>query len=132
MISIKLKEAVVRQIGGEDNARDYFPDVCKHGSGGGFPGFIYYKDTLYFWKRYKLLILEYAEELAKDLGEETIVMVQNFNGIKGDYTLTEISKALYSGLRSNRENDDYVPIFNTMARFALEEVAREYCGEKGL
>ena len=54
----KLIDAVVRQIGGKRNAEDYFPDVCNHGASGGFNGFIYYKDTLYFWKRYKLLILD--------------------------------------------------------------------------
>ena len=128
----KLIDAVIRHIGGKENAEAYFPDVCKHGASGGFNGFIYYKDTFYFWKRYKLLILEYAEEMAKELGEEMLVMVQNFNAIKGDYSVTEIGKALYSGLYSVRENDEHIPIYNVMAWFALEEVARDYCDKKGI
>lgn len=128
MINIKLKEAVIRQIGGKNNARDYFPDVCSHGASEGFNGFIYYTETISFWKRHKNLILKYAEELATDLGEDMITMIQNFNAIKGDFSQTEIAQALYG--RCNE--DKYTNIYNVMAWFALEEVAREYCDEKGL
>lgn len=65
--------------------------------------------------------------MARELGEDLIGMVQNFNAIKGDYTQSEIAKALYG-----KYNDEYTNVYNVMAWFALEEVARNYCDEKGL
>lgn len=127
MINTKLKEAIIRQIGGKNNARNYFPDVCNHGAGGGFTGFIYYTETIQFWKKNKNLILTLAEEMEKALGEDLIGMVQNFNVIKGDYTQSEIAKALYG-----KYDDEYTNVYNVMVWFALEEIAREYCDEKGL
>lgn len=124
----KLKQVVITRIGGKDNAKLYFQDVCNYGASGGFTGFIYYKDTISFWKRHKKLIMEYTEEMANDLGEDLLSMVSNFNVIKGNYTQTEIGQALFGEMNENK----YAQIYNVMAWFALEEVARDYCNKKGL
>lgn len=123
-----LKTAVIRQIGGKENAEIYFPDVCNHGAEGGFIGFTYYTDTIKFWKKHKRLILKHAEELANDLGEDMLSMIQNFNAIKGEYTQTEIGRAVFGETVLNK----YTSVYNVMAWFALEEVARDYCDKKGI
>jgi len=115
-----LKNAVIRAIGGKDSLKD----VYNHGADAGYPGFTYYHDTCKFYTCHKKFINELAEEMAADLGEDVIHMVQNFNCIKGDYSTAEIAKTMYSR-RSEKEKNDLCSIDNALAWFALEEVARE-------
>ena len=77
----KIVNAVVRRIG-----RESIHDVVDHGIDGGFGGFIYYTDTVRrslasvkFYNTYKKIILNMAEDLASDMGEDMITMVQGFN-----------------------------------------------------
>lgn len=41
-----------------------------YGAGAGFTGFIYYSETISFWKRNRKAIMAYAQELAKEFGGE--------------------------------------------------------------
>lgn len=52
-ISLRLVKGVIRQLGGGSEAWDSLRDVCRGGADGGFHGFIYYSDTVGFFKRYR-------------------------------------------------------------------------------
>ena len=119
-----LINAVINRIG-----MDAVQDVNNHGINGGFSGFIYYSDTVKFFKTYKKDILKMAENMASELGEDMITMISNFNCLssgdyrnrKPDYTPTEIGEAIFSGRGENATQ-----IQNAMAWFAAEEVCRMF------
>ena len=90
------------------------------GAAAGFGGFIYYRETVAFWRAHRPKIYAYMEELADGLGENVLQMVCSFNGLK-DYETEEIARALYGNY-----NADYDAIYNVFAWFALEEVANRY------
>ena len=114
----KLIKAVIKQLGGRENLED----VTNHGAGSGFCGFTYYSDTIKFFRNNKKLIIELAENMAEDFGEDVLSMINNFNCLK-DYELSnsQIGKVLYGRFSDSGDN---VHIMNTLSWFALEEVAR--------
>lgn len=114
----KLVKVVIKQL--ED--RTYLEDVVNHGASGGFPGFTYYHDTVAFFRKNKKEIIELAENLANDLGEDVTDMIKNFVCLK-DYELSnsQIGKVLYGRFSDNGDN---TTIMNALVWFALEEVAR--------
>lgn len=115
-------KAVVRRIG-----RESIQDVNEHGISGGFSGFIYYTETVAFWKKYKKIIMKMLENDASDFGVGIVEMVQNFNCLvntstkerKPDYTSDEIGRALYG-----RYNEELDIIYNALAWYAAEIVCR--------
>lgn len=120
-IPAPLIRAVVRQFGGWSDFKESARDVSNHGANCGFSGFIYYADTVPFAKRNKANILEYAESMARDIGAENAIgLIAGFNCLSGISAL-EVASALY---KRNDENETQV--FNALAWFALEEVARAY------
>lgn len=136
----KLQNAVIRQLTGntkiDDDTRVTLRDVANHGADGGFTGFIYYSETVKFFKRNRRAILELVKEYAREFEQTPLDFVHSFNVLKpsppdkygGGYTREqdieetqeEIARALYGRLRAD---DTQVP--NALAWFALEEVARE-------
>lgn len=118
MLPSKLVRSTVRQI----KDKTYFADVYAHGADGGFHGFIWYKDTVSFYRRNKKEIVELVERCADDAGEGPLEFVGNFNCLK-NATTKEIAQTLYCNL----PDDPSVP--NALAWFALEEVARAFCEE---
>lgn len=114
----KLIKAVIKQLGD----RTYLEDVCNHGANGGFIGFTYYSDTLTFFRKNKKEIVELAEDMANDLGEDVTNMIKGFICLK-DYELSnsQIGKVLYGKFSDSGDN---VQIMNALSWFALEEVAR--------
>ena len=122
-ISPKLIRAVSRQLGSWESFTNYADDIQNHGAGGGFGGFVYYRETVQFYRRNRAAILALLESLADDLGEDLLSLVASFNCLR-HYKLTqnEVAQALYL---SKGEWVDTVQ--NAMAWFALEEVARAYC-----
>lgn len=127
-INPKLIRAVVSQLGGWDSFKQSAININNHGINGGFSGFIYYDDTVKFYRKNKALIVNLAEQQACELGDDAVTMVQGFNCLvdvptrKPDYTMNEIAKALYG-----RYDDDLMIIYNALAWFAAEEIARSYC-----
>lgn len=122
-ISEKLIRAVVRQIGGWESFTNYAEDVANHGAAGGFIGFIYYSDTVTFARRLRPEIMECAEELAKDIGDEgALSMIAGFNCLREDkMTQSEIADGIYNG-----RSEHSTTVLNALAWFALEEVCRSY------
>ena len=122
-IPASLIRAVSRQMGSWEYFTDSAEDICNHGASGGVGGFIYYNETVKFYRRNRKANLQLAEQMADDLGEDLLSMVASFNCLKC-YKLTnnEVAQALYM---SKGEWVDSVQ--NAMAWFALEEIARSYC-----
>jgi hypothetical protein len=112
-----LARAVSRQVGGKSELLGIYADVLSHGADSGFSGFIYYYETIKFWKTNKKTIIESIQDLADDCGQGVLEMVSNFNCIKGDFSHEEIGKALYGNY-----SDDLDLIYNCLAWYALESV----------
>ncbi len=122
----KLIKAVIKQLGG-GNQKEVLESVCNGGANGGFNGFIYYTDTIKFFKTNRILIQELAENVAEDLGEDSLSLIQTFNCLKDEkFAISEIAKVLYG---NDKKSDAAYLIMNTLSWFALEEVARSFENE---
>lgn len=121
----KLIKAVKRQTGRDwDDFQDYIRNVASSpcGAAGGFGGFIYYSETVEFWRRNRKIITKQLNELAFELGENVLQMVMSFGGIKdGCFSEDEVGRALYG-----RYDDELQQIYNVFAWYVLEEVAHWY------
>lgn len=119
-VDASLIRAVVRQIGGWESFKETAQDVANHGADAGFSGFIYHSETVPFAKRNKKAILEYAKQLAHDIGDGNwLDLIAGFNCIKIE--ASEVARAYY-----DPRSEDRTQVFNALAWFALEEVARAY------
>jgi hypothetical protein len=98
-------------------------DCAKHGADGGFPGFIYYCDTLSFFRRNRQDIVKNLELTAEELGEDIISMVQGFGVFRYETppTPAEVGRALWG---AGTLKDDLTSLYNVFAWFALEEISR--------
>ena len=120
----ELIEAVYEQLGsdGEDEFFTTLEDVLVPygcGANAGFHGFIYYTDTVKFWFYNRDEIKKLMTSECETFGEASVIdMVSNFNGLK-DCSADEIGIALYD----SREHDNLTHIYDTFAKYALEEVA---------
>ena len=116
---------VMNQTGvdGEDffnELRDVANSPC--GAAGGYSGFIWYTDTVKFYRKNRAKILALANYYVGLLGEgNALAVVMDFNSIKGNYSEDEVARALYG-----RFNEDLTQIYNALAWFALEEVAYQF------
>ena len=116
----KLSKAVIKQFGGAEPFQESYLDVTTHGIDGGYNGFIYYVDTVGFYKKNKPLIIERLSTLADDLGESKLKIISKFKGLK-DYSVDEIGAALYGNY-----NQTYDYIYNALSWYAAEEICNEY------
>ena len=117
-----LIRAVVKQSGGWKNFQEIAKDVAEQGADCGFSGWIYYRETMEFFRKNRKIILEHAEEMAQDLGEPMLSMIQDFGIFRTAPIKTEdLAKALYAG-----KGPEVATVYNVMSWFALEEVARAY------
>jgi hypothetical protein len=116
----KLMRAVKRQLGSDWKIQ--FEDIVNHGIDGGFSGFIYYRDTVSFYKRNKAEIVELVKEMADAFGQSPIEFVKSFRCINDGLEFEEeIAQTLYG-----RIPEDSYTVPNALAWFAAEEAAREY------
>lgn len=125
----KLVTPVKNQLSAETKEEFFqvLEDVsrCSCGAAGGFTGFIYYSETSDFWRKNRKKIMDYASEVAEGLGENTLSMVRQFNSLKGSFTEDEIGRALYGIFDAS-----LYQIYNSMAWFALEEIAYKFSDYK--
>ena len=132
----RLVRAVLRQLNGD--AKDSLQHIANHGADGGFHGFIYYSDTVAFFKRNRKDIVALVHSMAEDLGESPVEMVALFGCLGGrsvrdakgsdrdrkrqemirEWT-PSVGRCLYGG----RLTDDDTNVANALAWFAAEEVA---------
>ena len=117
-----LVRAVVKQSGGWDSFQEMARDVAAHGADAGFSGWIYYRETMEFFRKNRKIILEHAEEMAQDLGENVLSLIQGFGIFRtAPIRMDDLAKALYTG-----KGPEVATVYNIMSWFALEEVARAY------
>lgn len=108
-----LINAVVRRVD-----LDNVENIVNNGISGGYSGFIYYTDTVAFWRKYRTDITNHMKNFASDLGESMCDFLSNFNCFNG-YDQDELLEAFYG-----RYNDEYTTIYNGFAWYAAEEVCR--------
>lgn len=130
----RLVRAVIRAVGGFESFTAMAPDVCNHGADGGFSGFIYYADTVKFTRKNKKDILKLAADMAADImvnGDE-YQLIADFNALKSHgFTVGDVARALHGRAPYGDDDAGYNmrQIYNVLAWFALEEVARAYCDQ---
>src|SRR5215467_9700754 len=88
----------------QNSAKDDFIELsaelencARHGANIGFSGFIYYNETLSFYKKHRKDIVNHMEQTAAELGTDIISMVQCFGVFRNSDkpTASEIGKALW-------------------------------------
>jgi len=99
-------------------------NCAEHGADIGIPGFIYYSDTISFYRKNKQDIVSHMENTATEIGTDIISMVQGFGVFRNcdKPTPSEIGKALY-GISNNQE---LTSLYNVFAWYALEEISRTW------
>lgn len=124
-LNASLVRSTVRQCGGWEmfqyTARNLQYSSC--GALGGFGGFIYYSETVPFAKRNKKTLLELCKEQAEEFhgnGYSVGQFIASFNCV--DCDAEQVAIALYTG-----KGDNVTEVYNALAWYALEEVARRYC-----
>lgn len=118
-----LVRSTVRQCCGWQSFQEMAQDVCNHGAICGFGEFIYYTDTIAFSKRNKKALLELCKEQAEECygkGYGVGQFIAGFNCV--DCDAEQVVIALYTG-----KGDNATEVYNALAWYALEEVARRYC-----
>ena len=125
-----LIRAIVAGNGGWDEFKEKAEDIANHGSQSGCGGFIYYTETAAFTAKHRPLIVEFAEDQAKEIGyPSAITMIQDFNTIKGcDFSYSDIAKALYGRLSNNDPDQYYIKeqVYNVLCWYIEEEVSRSF------
>lgn len=120
-----LQKNVIKQLSGSSRLNpdtlDTLEDVANHGANAGFSGFIYYTETVAFFKKNRREILAMVEEMSEEFGQDPVQFVASFNCLDNDReTRAEIARTLYGSLKK----DDHL-VANALAWFALEETARQ-------
>lgn len=83
-IAERLIRAVINQLHCDDGELEStLEDIRNHGIDGGFHGFIYYTDTVQFFKHNRALIVELVNDMANELGENAADMVAGFGCLAG-------------------------------------------------
>ena len=107
------------------NLSGQFENCAEHGADVGFCGFIYYSETIAFFKANRKDIVNHMENMAAELGTDIISMVQGFgvfcNSTKP--TTGEVGKALWGCV--NRGNN-LTALYNVFAWYTLEEVSHTW------
>lgn len=115
----KLIGAVCRSL----NKEDLF-NVYNHGISGGHGGFIYYSDTVKFWRANRKQITLLLEEEAEQLGMGVLEMIKRFR-CASNVELNKIGRCLYGNYSGNKDCTIYI----TFAWFAAEKVVRWFYEE---
>jgi len=99
-------------------------NCSNHGANVGFSGFIYYSDTIPFYKKHRHDIVSHMEQTAAELGTDIISMVQSFGVFHNSQkpTPSEIGKALWGSFHKQ----DLATLYNVFAWYALEEISHAW------
>ena len=129
-IPATLIRAIVAGNGGWNEFKEKAKDIVDHGSQSGCGGFIYYTETMAFTAKHHPLIVEFAEDQAKELDyPSAVTMIQDFNMIKNcDFFYSDIAKALYGRLSNNDPDQYYIKeqVYNVLCWYIEEEVSRSF------
>lgn len=118
-------EALVRAVKNQMGlgVADFFRELSEvRYAAQGVTGFIYYSETVWFWRKNRKLITDMMKDLAESMGEGLVESVMNYVQVKKDgWAEEEVAMALYGNY-----NDELDQIYNIFAWGALEEVAFRY------
>lgn len=122
-IPSSLVRAVVRNCYGLESFKEIAQDITNHGASAGFGNFIYYSDTVKFTTKNKKAIIELCKDLDSQIENVGLVrFIASFNCLNNSWSYDEIAQVIYG--RSTL--DEKTQIYNALAWFSLEEVARSY------
>lgn len=126
-LNASLVRSTVRQCCGWQSFKEMAQDVANHGAGGGYGHFIYYADTIAFTQRNKKALLELCKEQAEDfygIDRDTCGFIAKFRCIEtlSPNVYSDVAQAIYAG-----KGGLVAEVYNALAWYALEEVARRYC-----
>jgi hypothetical protein len=95
---------------------------ARYGAAKGFPGFVYYSETIAFFRKNRQDIVNNLEQTAAEMGIDVIKLVQSFGVFHNTTppTAGEIGRALWGGSACR---DELTQLYNVCAWFALEEIA---------
>jgi len=136
----RLQEAVIEQLGYEeedfeDKDGELFQtlsDVANYGASGGFSGFTYYEDTIQFVKDNRRQIKELVTQMSEDFGVTPLDFIMSFNCLKDSITdgsvINAVGAFVYGAQCRDDQEHDGTTVYNALAWFALEEVARQCTG----
>jgi hypothetical protein len=127
--SLRTISNVITALGYPLKGSEYFKDLsadlesfANYGANVGIHGFIYYCDTVAFYRKNRTDIVSHMTNAAAELGTDIISMVQNFGTFRNSEKPSpdEIGKALWGRFQHDME---YTMLYNLFAWYALEEVA---------
>jgi hypothetical protein len=100
-------------------------NCAEHGADCGICGFIYYSETIPFFKANRTDIVNHMETTAAECGMDIIAMVQGFGVFRNSDkpTAGEVGKALWD---SGKSYNEFTTLYNVFAWYALEEVSRTW------
>ena len=98
-------------------------NCAENGANIGIGNFIYYSDTIPFYKKNRAAIVSHIERTAAEFGTDIFSMVQDFGVFRNSEkpTPTEIGKALWD---KSHTYPDLTSLYNVFAWYALEEVSQ--------
>ena len=127
----KLQKAVIEQMGYDvkTDKDDYMEEFRNlRNASDGYSGFIYYSDTINFYKKNKKLIIEHLKQLSEDLGQNFLDTIKGFNCFRNsDITIDDIGEIIYG---NKTKNSYYTDVANALSWYALEETAFELQNEE--
>lgn len=127
----KLQKAVIEQMGYDvKKDKDDYMEIFRNlrNASDGYSGFIYYSDTINFYKKNKKLIIEHLKQLSQDLGQNFLDTIKGFNCFRdSDITIDDIGEIIYG---NNTKNSYYTDVANALSWYALEETAFELQNEE--
>jgi hypothetical protein len=100
-------------------------NCAEYGANIGISGFIYYSETIPFYKKNRTAIASHIESTAEEFGTDIFSMVQGFGVFRyGEKpTPSEIGKALWD---KSKTDPELTSLYNVFAWYALEEVSRTW------
>jgi len=115
-------------FGSGDSFRDLsgvLVNCAENGANIGIIGFIYYSETILFYKKNRTAIASHLENTAAEFGTDIFSMVQNFGIFRNSEkpTPAEVGKALWD---KSKTYPDLTELYNVFAWYALEEVSRTW------
>lgn len=127
----KLQKAVIEQMGYDVKTdKDDYMEIFRNlrNASDGYSGFIYYSDTINFYKKNKKLIIEHLKQLSQDLGQNFLDTIKGFNCFRdSDITIDDIGEIIYG---NKTKNSYYTNVANALSWYALEETAFELQNEE--
>ena len=100
-------------------------NCAENGANIGISGFIYYSETISFFKKNRTAITSHIERTAEEFGTDIFEMVQCFGVFRNSEkpTPSEIGKALWD---KSKTYPELTALYNVFAWYALEEVSRAW------